>query len=190
MADFNAAQVWREVQDRGREVASGQRLVPVLAAIIAVLAALATLFAHHSSISAIAQKNEAILYQSKAADQYNYFESKRIKAQLDQGLIDSGIVARGTQGRRALENRIALENSQANSVLVKAKALETQSDEGLERSDRFMVKYENYEIAATLFEVSIVLVSITALVRTNVLLLLAGVATLVGLGFFTTGIVR
>jgi hypothetical protein len=190
MADFDAAHALHDVQERHEQIASGEKLVPVLAAIMAVLAALATLFAHHSSVSALAQKNEAILYQAKAADQYNYFESKRIKVQLDQALIDSGIVRSNTAGRRTMEARMKLENSQAGAILVKARDLEARSDEGILRSERFMGSYENYQVAATLFEVSIVLVSITALMRTKVLLIVAGAASAVGLGFLTFGLLH
>ena len=190
MADFDALHALRAMRERHDWLLSGERVAPVVAAIIAVFAAIATLFAHHASIRAIAEKNEAILFQAKAADQYNYFESKRIKAQLDQGFIDSGIVASGTAGRRAMEGRIRQENSQADAVLAKAKELESESDAGIVLSERFMVKYENYQIAATLFEVSIVLASITALMRTRVFLTVAGGATLVGIGFFFVGLVH
>ncbi len=179
-----------EASERHEQVASGGKIVPVSAAIVAVLAALATLFAHHSSTSALAQKNEAILYQAKAADQYNYFESKRIKAQLNQSLIDSGIVASGSAGHQAMLGRINKENGEANVILKKAKALEAQSADHIERSEQFMNSYENHEVAATLFEVSIVLISITALMRSNVLLWIAGGATLVGLGFFAVGLLH
>jgi hypothetical protein len=187
MAEFNTAHALREADERREQIASGDKLVPVLAAVIAVLAALATLFAHHDSIVALEQKNVAVLYQTKASDQYNYFESKRIKAQIDQALIDSGTVPNGSAGRRKMEARISSETSQANGVLAKAKELEAQADEGNVLSDRLMTSYRNYQIAATLFEVSIVLVSVTALMRTKLLLFVAGGATLVGLGFLGVG---
>lgn len=190
MAEFNASQALRRAQERHDQITSGDKLVPVLASVVAVLAAIATLFAHHASIRAIAQKNEAVLFQTKAADQYNYFESKRVKAQLDQGLIDSGIVPANSPGRRNMESRISLENSQSESVLAKAKELESESDSWMVLSERFMTKYENYEIAATLLEVSIVLVSMTALMRTHLFLWVAGGATLVGLGFFFGALVH
>ena len=179
-----------EASERHEQVASGEKLVPVSAAVVAVLAALATLFAHHSSTSALAQKNEAILYQAKAADQYNYFESKRIKAELNQSLIDSGVVAGGSAGHQAMMRRINKEKTEADVILKKAKALEAQSGDYSERSERFMNSYENHEIAATLFEVSIVLVSITALMRTRALLWIAGSATLVGFAFFAVGLMH
>lgn len=190
MSDFNPARAVRDASQRYEQIASGEKLVPVSAAVIAVLAALATLFAHHSSTFAISQKNESILYQSKAADQYNYFESKRIKAEINQSLIDSGLVKSGTAAHRAMLARISKENAEGGVVLKKAKALEAKSGDYLDRSERFMVSYENYQIAATLFEVSIVFVSITALMKSKVLLYVAGGATLVGLVFLAVGLLH
>jgi hypothetical protein len=190
MGDFDASHALRDVHERREQIASGEKLVPVLAAVVAVLAAVATLFAHHSSTTALAQKNEAILYQAKATDQYNYFESKRIKVQVDQALIDSGIVPSGSAGRRSMEDRMKKENAQANAILAKAKALEAESNGDTADSERFLRSYESFEVAAVLFQVSIVLVSITALMSTRVLLFVAGGATLVGLGFFAAGVLH
>ena len=50
-----------------------------------------------------------------------------------------------------------------------------------------MKAYEKFEVATTLFEVSIVLVSITALMRTRAMLFVAAGATLVGIVFFGLG---
>jgi len=86
--------------------------------------------------------------------------------------------------------RINKEKTEADVILKKAKALEAQSGDYSERSERFMNSYENHEIAATLFEVSIVLVSITALMRTRALLWIAGSATLVGFAFFAVGLMH
>jgi hypothetical protein len=187
MGEFSAAHALRESGDRQQQITSGEKLVPVLTAIIAVLAAIATLFAHHSSIVGLANKNEAILLQTKAADQYNYYESKRIKVQLNQALIDSGIVPNGP-GRKKMDQRMTKENADANSILAKAVSFETQSADVMARSKSYMGSYENYQVSATLFEVAVVITSISALMRTKVLLLVSGVVSLVGLGFGFVGL--
>lgn len=187
MGEFHAARALRDVDERRQQVASGGKLVPVLTAVIAVLAALATLFAHHSSTLALAKKNEGVLLQAKAADQYNWYQAKQIKVQVGQTLLDSGIVPSAT-GRQTLEKRIKSEMQNSDAVRDKAKSLENDSNDAMERSDRYMTSYENYQISATLFEVSVVLVSITALMRTRIFLLIAGGATAVGLAFLGVGL--
>jgi hypothetical protein len=188
MGEFNAAHALDEVKERGEQLAAGEKLVPILAAIIAVFAALATLFANHSSISGLATKNEAILSMSKASDQYNYYESKRIKADVAAGLVDVGLVQNGP-GAKKIQATIKKENDAAVLILPKAQQLEKQSDEDYVKSERYMQSYEKFEVAATLFEVSIVLVSVTALMKTKVLLFVAGGATVAGVAFFAIGLV-
>ena len=51
-----------------------------------------------------------------------------------------------------------------------------------------MTQHETIEVATTLFEVAIVLVSITALVGSRVLPVSAGIAAALGLGFFVAGL--
>jgi hypothetical protein len=58
----------------------------------------------------------------------------------------------------------------------------------LEKAERALRSYENFEVSATLFEVAIVIVSITALMRGSRPLIIVGTgAALVGLVFFIAG---
>lgn len=186
MPEFNAAHAINEAKERNEQLAEGEKLVPVLAAIIAVCAALATLFANHSSITGLATKNEAILAMNKASDQFNYYESKRIKVQLNQALINAGAVQNPT-GLKKMQALMHKEDTQASRILKDAQGLQTKSDDDYESAERYMRSYEKFEVSATLFEVSIVLVSITALMRAKTLLWVAGAATIVGVAFFAQG---
>jgi hypothetical protein len=190
MAEFNAAHTLREVEERTEQLQAGGKLVPVLTAIIAVLAALATLFSNHSSVLGLQSRTQAGITQTKASDQYNYYESKRIKAEVNQALMQAGLVT-NPAALKSMQKRIATENAQAADILKKAQAQDAQSEAELTQAERKMASYESHEIAATLFEVSIVLVSITALMtRSRVLLYVAGVFTIAGLGFFVNGLLR
>ena len=191
MSEFNAARTLREVDERREQFDSGaNKRVPIITAIIAVFAALATLFSNHDSIKGLQTRTQAGITQIKASDQYNYYESKRIKAEVNQALLQSGLV-KGSTEISAMKSRIAAETQQAAGILKLAQAEEQQSEQELEQAERSMSSYEFHEIAATLFEVSIVLVSITALMtRSRALLYVAGGASVVGLIFFITGLVR
>ena len=187
MAEFNAAHALRHAAERNDQMLSGEKVVPVLAAVVAVLAATATLFANHRSISALAQKNEAIVYLSKSADQYNYYESKRIKIIVNSAFLSAGLNIDPAH-RASMTAQLAKDQSQTPAALKKAQEYQAASDDHMGQSERFMASYEKHEVAATLFEVSIVLISITALTRTRVLLMIAIGATLVGVGFFLAGL--
>lgn len=186
MGEFNAAHALGEVKERNEQLTEGQKLVPILAAVIAVFAALATLFANHSSISGLNTKNEAILAMNKATDTWNYYQAKRIKYEVNNALILSGAVT-SAGGLKAMQRTAAKEDADSHTVRDDAQKLQRESDEHYERSERFMQSYEKYEVSATLFEVSIVLVSVTALMRTKALLWVAGGATIVGIAFFAQG---
>ena len=188
MGEFNASHALRDVAERSQQLASGEKIVPVSAAVIAVLAALATLFANHSSVSSLSQKNLSALYQSKGADQYNFYEAKLIRAQVDRALLDSGSV--NADRRSMMETRWRRESLQAQEIFKQAQSYDAQSEEHMRDSEAFMGSYQSHEVAATLFEVSIVFVSVTALMRGRALLGLAAVATLVGLGFFGNGLLH
>src|ERR1041384_3207742 len=62
------------------EPANWQRYLSLSTAMIAVLAAVASLESGANSNEAILEKSEAMLYQSKASDQWAFFQAKGIKA--------------------------------------------------------------------------------------------------------------
>lgn len=189
MAHFNAARAMYRAIERGEHIASGVRFVPVLTSVMAVLAALATLFANHSSVSALTEKNEALLYQSRAADQYNYYETKGVKAQLDRSMLDTGLVSSHAQA--SVEGHYRRETSQAAVALKQAQSLEAHSEEYSEAAETRLKSYERFEVAATLFEVAVVLASIAALLLVRAwLLAIAATAALIGLGFTAAGFLR
>ena len=185
MTRFNAALALQHVAERGEQIAGGERVVPVGTAIIAVLAALATLLANHSSIRALAYKNEALLYQTQAADQYNFYESSIVRAQMDEGFLDSGTV--NAEAKSKLQARVSRTNAQTRPILEKAQTLETRSEAKFVESERVMSSYESFEIAAIVFEIGVILASITAMTRGVSLLLVCFAATVLGFGFLISG---
>lgn len=186
MGEFHAARALDEAKERLEQISAGEKLVPIMAAIIAVFAAIATLFANHSSISGLATKNEAILSTSKATDTWNYYQAKRLKLEVNKAFILSGGVSNAS-GLKLMQQTVAREDSASKKVLGQAQQFDAESDDHYNRSERFMQAYEKYEVSATLFEVSIVLVSITLLMRTKALLFVAVGATIVGIAFFAQG---
>jgi hypothetical protein len=167
----------------------GSRLVSLAAAIIAVLAALGTLFAHHRSISALSSKNQAILTQARASDTYNAYEAKQTRYNIYRALLASDLV-RKAETRARLESVAESESVSAPPVLQRAKDLEKQALHEDERSDQIMKSYETLQFATTAFEISIVLVSISALAGARLLLPLGCVLSAFGLVLFVTGLVQ
>jgi hypothetical protein len=175
-----------EIQDKAER---GRRLVSLAAAIIAVLAALGTLFTHHQSISALTAKNHAILLQARASDTSNKYEAKRVRAQIIDGLLDAGMY-RDQAARARMESLAEKERRDSARDFDAAQAFETESSLAEDRSERLLRSYETIQIATTFFDVAIVLVSISALVRNAILLLSGCVLSVVGIALVVLGFIQ
>lgn len=99
--------------------------------------------------------------------------------------MGAGLV--GAPARAKMQSTIGAEQNKATKILKVAQDDDVAAQEHFKDSEGFMKAYEKFEVATTLFEVSIVLVSITALMRTRAMLFVAAGATLVGIVFFGLG---
>jgi Domain of unknown function (DUF4337) len=175
----------------GVEAVAGRRnrLVSLAAGIIAVLAALGTLYAHHRSIAALSAKNQAILTQARATDTYNAYEAKQIRYNIYRAMLASDLV-RKTENRRRLEAVAESERASSPDVLERAKTLEDEAARDDERSEVILKSYGTLQFATTLFEVSIVLVSISALAGARLFLPLGCGLSGIGLVLFAIGLLQ
>ena len=168
----------------------GDRVTSVVIAVAATLAALGTLLAHHRSIEALTTKNQAILSQARASDAYSKYEAKQVRSQIAQALIASGILTT-QRGQKALNDLANKERGSSSELLAKAQSLEAASQHDDEQSAVVLKSYELLQLATTFFDISVVLVSISTLVRTRALLMAGGALSVVGIlllliGYFRT----
>jgi len=161
----------------------GPRWVPIAAAVVAVIAALITLLVHQRSNQALTAKNNAILAFTHASDSYNYYQAKSIKEDVYTVALLSG-----GRANAALRKVVDHEHESKADVLSRARAYEEKADEYDAKAEKFVHSYETLEIAATFFEVAIVVLSISTLAGGLALYAIAGVSTLVGIGFAIAGI--
>jgi hypothetical protein len=176
------------VRRPGVDDSGANRFVSLAATVIAVLAALGTLFAHHRSISALSAKNQAILTQGRATDTYNAYEAKQIRYNIYHAILASDLV-RNRENRTRLESAAQAELATAPAVLAKAKGLENQAAKDDERSEMILKSYERLQFATTLFEISIIFVSISVLARARLLLPLGCALSGVGLVLLALGFI-
>jgi hypothetical protein len=166
---------------------SGNRIISAAAAIAAVLAALGTLFAHHRSILALSEKNQVILTQTRLTDTYNAYEAKQIRYSVYRALL-AGDLVRNPANRARLEAIADGEQASMPADLAKATELENQSARDDEHSQAIFKSYETLQLATTLFEISIVLVSISALAGARILLPIGGGASAIGVALLVFGL--
>lgn len=187
MSDFKAHEALEQAQERS-EHAHGNPTVAIAAAILAVMAALATMLTHSRATTGLVQKNEAILVQSKSTSQFNYYEAKRIKYYVYNALLEAGLGDAKT--RPILTANAKREAREAAPILKKAQALQDEATGHEEHAEKALQAYEVLEVAVTLFEVSIVFVSISALTRNQALVFVAGGSSVVGVIFLVLGLLR
>lgn len=183
-----ASQTFEEAHERHAHAGEGPRWVPIAAAVLAVLSAVSGYFGNLRSTQALVAKNDAIVATTHASDTFAQYQAGRIKYYIAQTALDQGVTASGDAAK--LRDTIAREGTKGPPLLKKAALFEAQAAHDGERSERLLGQHETIEVATTLFEVAIVLVSITALVGSRLLPIVAGCAAALGMGFFLFGLAR
>ena len=178
---------FNEANERNERLGGGRnKLVPLAAAIIAVLAALGTLFSHHRSISALTAKNEAILTQSRASDRYNSYESKRVRYHVYTAFLAAGL-PQAQAGKDTLKQLAEKEQASSLATFADAERLEKLATQYEDRAEEILKSYETLEIGTTFCEIAIVLVSISALASTRIFLTIGSLLAAGGLAFLVFG---
>jgi hypothetical protein len=184
---MSAVKTFEEAHERHEHGHEGPRWIPVVAATLAVLAAVSGFLSNRNMTLALMAKNEAIHKTTLASDAYNEYQASRIKLAIAQTALDSGIAPNGHPDR--LKKIVDHESPKRKPLLAKARQFETESEQQNAASERLLRSHEIIEVAVTLFEISIVLVSITALVGSRLLPWVAGIASAGGVVFLVAGLV-
>ena len=185
---MSAAKTFEEAHERHEHGHEGPRWIPVVAASLAVLAAVSGFLSNIRMTAALMAKNDAIVKTTLSSDAYAEYQSSRIKYYIAQTAIDAGIGPNGKISK--LRSVIAHEEAKKKPLLEKAQEYVAQAKEENEHSERLLKSHEVIEVAVTLFEISIVLVSITALVGSRLLPWVAGVASAAGIVILLIGLTR
>ena len=182
MAEFDAASAFREAHERHEHGTAGSApWIPIAAAVLALLAAICGLTGGLRATQSNAVKGEAIILTTKAADTYNLYESRSIK----QHIYEAAVAAGNARDPGKLAVVADHERIEKTPLLAKAHRYEEQAEADERRSEQLLISHEILEIGTTLFEVAIVLVSVSALAAARFLplaaALFAGAGAVVGL---------
>ncbi len=167
------------------ESATMGTLAPALtAAVLAVLAALGSLLSGNAA-------NEALVLQTRATDQWAYYQAKSTKEQLydvSRQIILALAEIEGTEG--SIKTSAALERFQKQVARYETEKEDIKHKaEGLEAaSEHLFHRHHRYAVGVAVFQVSIVLASITILVRRRGMLLASFAGGAVGLVFVALGL--
>src|SRR5438128_11219860 len=139
-----------EVEDleRSRERALRTR-VAVTAAILAVLASLSALQAERTAAESILSKNDAVLWQSRASDEWAYRQAKSIKLHLQELAPGS---AADPEGQRT---EIAASEGRARTD-------EQERDKANHEAVDHFGRHHRFAVATSLLQIAIVLETVAA----------------------------
>ncbi|MBC7661965.1 MAG: DUF4337 domain-containing protein [Chitinophagaceae bacterium] len=137
-------------------------------AIIAVLAALASLESGAFSNEALLEKNDALLSQTKASDQWSLYQAKGIKYFIASTQAETTSVSNPALSEKLKSESVRYKGEQ-KEIEETARELEAKSKESNELSEKYLEKHHSFAYSVTFFQVSIALGAIAALTKRRVL---------------------
>jgi hypothetical protein len=155
-------------------------------ALIAVLAAIAALESGTYSNQALLQKNEALLAQTKASDQWAYYQAKSVK-----GTIYASQAAAAQTSNPELAEKAKKEAqryaSEEEEIRKSATELEAKVKEDGERSDQSMEHHHRFAYSVTMFQISIALAAVSVLSKQKAVWFTGLIVAAIGLVYFIDG---
>jgi Domain of unknown function (DUF4337) len=161
------------------------RWVPLLAAVLAIFAGLSSLYAGRLTEETLTLKNEAVLNEVKASDLWNEYQAESLKAHVYDAAA-SGATDKAV--RAQFRKTVSQYRDEQKPLLKDAKSHEAERDKALTESDTAQRRKAVFDIALALFEVSIVLTSIAAMLKRRHMFVLAAAGGIAGLAFALYGL--
>lgn len=138
------------------------KLVALSTAILAALAAIGSLQAGATVNEALLLKTESTQLQSRASDQWAYYQAKGVKGAIAQGASNSWQAA-GKPVPAALTAAAAGYATQQRDISRQATQLEHERDAKSAEADHLLHRHHGFANAVALFQVAIALGAVTAL---------------------------
>ena len=172
----------QELQENAEHGANEKSLAPVTItmAILAVLVASVSLMGHRAH-------TEEILNQTKATDQWSYYQAKDIRRRSYELFLDeiSVFSLQNSEQVEKIKEKYAKEveryKDEGKDIQSEAKAAENEVRTEQKRADRF-------DLGEVLLEAALVICSITLLTRKKVFWLLGIILGLLGVAIASTGL--
>ncbi|HEX3920434.1 MAG TPA: DUF4337 family protein [Caulobacteraceae bacterium] len=124
-------------------------------AVLAVVAAISASFETTESDAAIAAKNDAVLAQDRATDQWSFANSKSVRNKLYLLAADAGGDHAAAYNKTATHEAADEAKAQAD-----AKAFEDKRDQALERAEVHEVRHGRLTVASTLLHMAIAIATL------------------------------
>ncbi|HTX48105.1 MAG TPA: DUF4337 family protein [Caulobacteraceae bacterium] len=124
-------------------------------AVLAVMAAIAASLETTESDRALPRKNDAVLAQDQATDQWGFANSKSLRGKVYE------IAADGNEGKAAAYLKAAAhELTDEKSAQTQAQTLQAKVSEDLEQSEQFETRHGRLTVASTLLHMAIAIATL------------------------------
>lgn len=164
------------------------RYVSLSTAFLAVIAAVAALKAGALVNEAILSKNEAVLKQAQASDQWAYYQAAGVKGNMAQyfAALTKQEAAKSAMTEKYEKDAKKYE-AKKTAVEEEARKLETERDHLGVEANELMKRHETFALSVTFTQVAIALSAIAALTKNRRVWYLSALVGLLGLFFFARG---
>ena len=182
MEEENLFQETKEKLDEVTEHGgSWNKYLAITTAFIAVFAAVASLLSGSYSNEAVIRKNDAILLQTKASDQWNYYQAKGIKKNLADAFYQQS-------NDPKLKAEVDKYTKEQNGIQNQAQYFEKQAANADIRSEKLLEKHHNEALSVTFFQIAIALSAMSALLHRKGFWYASILVAIAGVGFFLLGL--
>ena len=134
------------------------RYLSITTACIAVLAALASMKSGNLANSALLAKNDAILAQAQASDQWNYYQAKGIKKNIAEAMATQ-------PGNEKLKSEADRYGKDQTDIQKQAQDLDAQVKADNELSEQMLLRHEKAATSVTFFQIAIAMSAMAALLK-------------------------
>jgi hypothetical protein len=149
-----------EAKHLDKEESKWLSYISLSTAIIAIVTALAGLYEAQVTSKTMLLKNEAVLYQAQASDQWSFYQAKGVKGHLYE--INAEVFPKLSD---EFTKKAEKYKKDQEKIKKDAQKLETIRDQKSEESEYYYEKHHILSFAITFLQISIALASISALTR-------------------------
>jgi hypothetical protein len=143
---------------------SGNAFLITVSGTIAVLAVLAAVIASLESVETadtIGAKNEAVLKQTQASDQWAFYQAKSLK----QKMYEIAAVTPASGKAEEFGKEAQRYADESKDIMREAQDLEKQRDEKLSDADRHEARHHGLTLSATMVHIAIAIATISIITR-------------------------
>jgi len=168
-----------EIEEKAHHGDSLSQRIAIFTALLATIGAIVSFMGGHSIAGALFLKNQAVLKQTQAANQWAYYQSKAQKQNL---AIFASDIETDPSRKEFYKNEAERYAKERDAIKRVAEGYEKEFAEADREAELELRPYEKYGVSITLLQIAIALASITALTRKRWLMYFAAIAALIGSG--------